>query len=366
MPEAPSEYGSTQKYGSKYLNCGPSTSDGAGTVVISTIHYSYYMWEFDGFDSGGNHSSTGFYTDTFEPYGQAGGFLSFSLNNQYHLSYLDSRTWQFTHYPPEPHDPVKVTADPRGGLRALFTDGMLKAYGPTGETLWSISPNLSGPVQAMGVDAQGHTLLVTHGPSDENGDGTEWVQALWVDAAGQPGTPFLAQVQAPVYAYELVPQAGQGLFLGIKNGATKTWTAFAPLETHSSPAPAWLSGDAERPLIRLPGGKGYLRWGTPIACQHEAEILSASGTSCGKTRFPAPPPHNSWQSTCGSMSVGPDGTIVETLPRDYYVADPEDSSSVYYFCPVRWWPALFKPLAPPPSSAPPACETAGGERSACR
>ncbi|WP_225413201.1 hypothetical protein [Stigmatella hybrida] len=187
---------------------------------------------------------------------------------------------------------------------------------------------------ALGVDAQGHTLVLTGS-----------AQGLWVDASGQPGTPFLARAPGPLNAWGsssvLVPQAEQGLFLGVPSGDTMTWTAYAPMDPQAHPAPAWLSNDAARPLVRLPSGKGYLRWGRPLACQHEAEILSASGQSCGKTRFPALPPDR-W-GPCGSMSLGPDGTAIETFPRDSRLEGDEGGYNEVYFCRARWWPALFNP-----------------------
>jgi len=245
----------TQRYGTKYLLCGPAASDGTGAVIGATAPLTDYVLDIWGWNPGGGGSNTGIRSDTFAPYGQPNGFLSFSMwVDDIYLSYLDSRTWQFTHYPPEPHSLMKVAEDPRGGLRALFIDGTLKAYGPTGETLWSTALALSESVAALGVDAQGHTLVLAASG-----------QGLWVDASGQPGPSFRALTHAPSSlwgsTYELVPQAAQGLFLGVPHGDTKTWTAYAPMQPHASPAPAWLSADAARPLIRLPSGKGYLRWG---------------------------------------------------------------------------------------------------------
>ncbi|RKH42580.1 hypothetical protein [Corallococcus sicarius] len=346
VPEAPPEGRLVEHEGYRYLNCGATASDGRGAVVVSWTHYSYNPIDIEAYGPGGDGWRQTFGSDTFEPYGQANGFLSFSLSNQYSLSYLDSRTWQLTHYPREPHDLMKSAAAPRGGLRAIFLDGTLKAYGPTGETLWSTPVPLSGPLRAMGVDARGHTLLVTVGYPE---DGSEQVpvHGLWVDASGQPGTPFLALAQAPVPSwdttYEFVAQAEQGLFLGITYNGARTWTAFAPLESQTHAPPAWLAINAEQPLLRLPNGKGYIRWSRPLACQHEAEFLSASGRSCGKTRFPAMPPDRIGR--CGSMSMGSDGTVIETFPRDQYYWDPEASNP--YYCRVRWWPALFKPWTQP-------------------
>jgi hypothetical protein len=336
LPEAPAEAASAYEYGTRYLNCGATAADGTGAVVASSTRYSYNPVTLQGWSHGDNGWVMplwmDFWTDIFEPYGQPRGFLSFSLSNSFYVSYLDSQTWQFTHHPREPHELVRVTEDPRGGMRALFSDGSLKAYGPTGETLWSTPLTLSATVQALGVDMQGHTLVLTS-PT----------QGLWVDASGQPGTPF--STMAPLYdwdsPYKIVPQATQGLFVGVPNGGTTTWTAFSPLDPQPRPAPAWLSGDPDRPLVRLPSGKGYLRWGRPAVCQHEAEILSASGKSCGKTRFPALPPDR--LGYCGSMSLGRDGTVIETLPRDSLIEEHEGQYSEIPFCRVRWWPALFKP-----------------------
>ncbi|MBZ4375623.1 hypothetical protein [Corallococcus sp. AS-1-6] len=349
MPEAPAQWREHSRSGDKYMQCGPSASDGVGSVVFShfSTDQSYamnlHMW-FWGEGSPASLESRGVFlpTDRFLAFGQPRGFLNF--NSAYHdsVTYLDSRTGEVTHHPLDQDGYfVSAAADPNGGARGLLDDGTLKAYGPTGELLWSASTPMRGYVRAMGVDARGNTLIIVAEGYDVGG--TTQAQGLWVDASGQPGNPFLALAQAPIgwFAfYELVPQATEGLFLGTSNRDTpKTWTAFAPLEPQGRPGPAWLQSDPAETvtLSRLESGKGYIRWRRTSACQNAAEFLTPSGKSCGTTRFP--PLYPEAPNFCGTLSRGPDGTVIETFP---VVSErPPESDVSIKTCAYRWWPALL-------------------------
>ncbi|MBN8470723.1 hypothetical protein JYJ95_29815 [Corallococcus exiguus] len=348
MPEAPGQWREYTKSGDDYLQCGPSVSDGMGSVVFSDYRtgqssaMNLRMW-FWGEGSPASLESRDVFlpTNRFLAFGQSRGFLNFDSASRDSVTYLDSQTGEITHHPLDQDGSfVKAASDPNGGARGLLIDGTLKAYGPTGELLWSASTPMTGHVRAMGVDARGHTLIIM---ADGYGTETAKAQGLWVDASGQPGTPFLALMQAPTgYAafYDFVPQVKEGLFLLATNSnGPRTWTAFAPLEPQGRQVPAWLANEplGMMRLWRLEGGRGYIRWHIRSPCQSELEFLTPSGKSCGTTRIPQNPKLPGY---CGMLSRGSDGTVIETFP--VFGETLPNSDFVYRVtCTFRWWPALF-------------------------
>ncbi|MET0401220.1 MAG: hypothetical protein ABW123_02405 [Cystobacter sp.] len=331
--------------GSKYMWCGAAASGGAGQMMFSTIDSAYRFFPT------GWTSASGFMPfpevwDQFEPYGQPGGFLAFSLRGDTEwLTFLNTKNGTVNHHPPETSGRVLTLEDPTGGLRVLFANGILKAYGPTGETRWSLPLSFNTPLKALAVDALGNTLVLA-APGEPSSSGTfPLAQGFWVDASGQVGTPFLAQAPESVNhgaSYELIARAEGGFFLGVADRSPKLWMTFEPLQTQPQPGPTWLKKHEQRPLSRLPNGKGYIRWGRTAACQNEAEFFSVSGRSCGKTRFPAIASiEHGNANICGDMRLGPDGTVLEKLPLETTYYDMENPVRSHN-CRVRWWPALFQ------------------------
>ncbi|RYZ43259.1 MAG: hypothetical protein EOO71_04245 [Myxococcaceae bacterium] len=183
----------------------------------------------------------------------------------------------------------------------------------------------------LGVDTRGQSLVLAIG---ELSEGEAPVEALWVDASGQPGTPFLALTRKdpyPYYYYPLLPLADGGLVLKYQD----TWlAAFDSLQASTAPLPEWLSD--ERDFELLPGGKGYIRWSRVHApdCQHEAELIAPSGRSCGTVRLPAMANGES----CGSPRLSGNGTVIEQLSSE----DPTGDSYSWSTCRIRWCPGLFQ------------------------
>jgi hypothetical protein len=320
--------------------CGASVPDGAGGAVmvrgVDSSYGSLALFTF-GKDHGGSGVSLN--ASNFTPSSQSGGVLGFTTpvgGGQPWLTYLDTASLQFIHHPPETAQVVLTAADPAGGLRAFLADGTLKAYSATGSALWSVPVGLSAPPSALGVDAQGHTLVLAAGTTRF---GASTAEGVWVDASGQPNPPFLALTSAPGSAasYALTPQAQQGLFLSIKEGGLKNWAAaFASLEPSSVPAPAWLVHAAQRNLFRLPSGKGYLR--VTQNCFPQGEILTASGLTCSTFNFPSIAGPG-----CGPLSLGKDGTVVESLPSiQHRYGSREEGYYTETVCRVRWWPRLLQ------------------------
>ncbi|WP_375757501.1 hypothetical protein [Corallococcus exercitus] len=316
--------------------CGVPVSDGAGRgVMVRLYDQSINVWVI-----GKDHStfmSLSFAASNFQPTSQSNGVLGFSTplgGGMPWLTYLDTTNGQFTHHPPETAPVVRTAVDPTGGLRALLADGTLKAYSATGEVRWSVPVSMSALTRALGVDAQGRTLLLAAGTTRF---GTSTVEGLWVDSSGQPGAPFLAMAPAPGpdAIYEFVPQAKQGLFLAIWEHGNKRWAAaFKSLRPASSTLPTWLARGAPDNLLRLPDGRGYLR--VAQGCSLGAQFITASGMACGTFAFPGS------STECGPLSLDADGTVVEALPSSenhYHTPDGTESERI---CRIRWWPGLIQ------------------------
>ncbi|MHA7630221.1 hypothetical protein [Corallococcus sp. M7] len=275
---------------------------------------------------------------------QPQGFLGHSyhpLESTVWMTFLDTVQGRVIQHPRRPEGYQASAVNPAGGMHEVLVDGTLNAYGATGELRWSVSlaSLLNGPVSALGVTTEGHALVLSAGALAE---GAVSVEGVWVDSSGQPGTPFLALTleQAPnlYYRYDLAPVLQGGLVMGVENNFGKTWVAaFDGLQSAASALPEWLDGEGGRGFELLPGGKGYLRWSQVDAgnagCQHEAQLIAASGESCGKVLLPAMDTGGS----CGFIRVGGDGTVVEDLP-----VEDVSGERPYSRCHVRWWPALFR------------------------
>jgi hypothetical protein len=322
------------------FKCGAAVPDGAGGVVMvrgvggnSYNSLSLFLGRDNGWVTGTSYSAF-----NFTPASQSGGVLGFSTpvgGGHPWLTYLDTTLMTLTHHPPEAAPVLMTSVDPAGGLRAFLADGTLKAYSATGESLWSVPVSLSAPLKALGVDAQGHTLVLAGGNTRF---GASTAEGVWVDSSGQPTPPFLALASAPGSAasYELTPQAEQGLFLSIQEGISQSWAAaFASLEPSSSPAPTWLAQGAQRTLFRLPSGRGYLRLSQD--CAPQGELITASGLTCSTFSFPSIAGPG-----CGSLRLGMDGTVVESLPPTQHRYGEMGDSYIELVCRARWWPALLQ------------------------
>ncbi|WP_375759341.1 hypothetical protein [Corallococcus exercitus] len=328
--------------------CQGAAADARGNIIVTTDNAissrmyftvlpspSSYGW--DGSIDGAYHMRLN---------GQPLGFLGHARDpftgGATWVTFLDVSQRRIIQHPRQPDGALLHSAvNPVGGMHEVLADGTLNAYGATGELRWSLSVAslLNGPVSALGVNTEGHALLLSAGAQAE---GAVSVEGVWVDSSGQPGTPFLALTleQAPNAGsrYDLAPLLQGGLVLGVENTFGKKWVAaFEGLQAASSPLPSWLDGGDGRRFELLPGGKGYLRWSQVTAenqgCQHEAQFIAASGESCGKVRLPAMDP----KEGCGVISLGGDGTVVNELTPQWFPVDKP-----YTLCRVRWWPALFR------------------------
>ncbi|WP_375757502.1 hypothetical protein [Corallococcus exercitus] len=334
-PEALGAWDSVMDPAQREFPCGATLSDGAGRGV-SLRYYppnvSVWVLGKDNYSGGVN-----FEASHFQPTSQVNGILGFSTPTGGGLpwmTYVDTSNDQLIHHPAEPAQVVMTAVDPTGGLRALLADGTLKAYSATGQVRWTVPVALSAPVKALGVDAQGHTLVLAAGNTRF---GPSTAEGLWVDSAGQPGAPFLALAPAPggTASYELMPQAKKGLFLAIRENGTQRWAAaFKPLRPAASVAPTWLALEAQHALLRLPGGKGYLR--VSPGCNRQGQFITASGQTCGTFSIPAT------YGACGPLSVATDGTLFEALPPQDNAYHYPDGYELETVCRARWWPALIQ------------------------
>ncbi|MBN8231326.1 hypothetical protein JYK02_27810 [Corallococcus macrosporus] len=330
--------------GDKYVSCSASAPDGVGGALV--LRGNGVTFEIA---TRSGSSLTWYNVNDFVATAQPGGMLGITDPIQdvpQWLLFVDGPTSYARQQPNEAAEIVLTSVDPAGGLRAVLADGTLKAYDVRGETRWILPVSLSAPLSAVGVDARGNTLVLAAGDTQF---GPSTVEGLWVDGDGQPGQSFLALAQAPSGSYELMPQAKEGLFLAVNHGA-RTWAAaFESLKPEAGPAPEWLARGAERPLLRLPGGKGYFRPSvTQVGysiCERQAELVSPTGSSCGTLPFPTTSDDASY--FCEHLMLGADGTVVEPLSSKYMGSpgnpgpdDPQPEWGLH--CKVRYWPRLLQ------------------------
>ncbi|MBZ4414100.1 hypothetical protein K8640_38340 [Myxococcus sp. XM-1-1-1] len=344
-PEALADWKYATQATSTYGSCDSSGVDGAGNIIMTATPENLMTMGFrvlrpDGSDLWNGSISN---VNTMQLLGQSRGFLGRS----YHpfedltwLTFLDNVNRQVTVHSGPSTGVLWSAENPMGGLHEVGEDKTVRAYSDVGQLRWSTSlaTVLSGAPHVVGVNTEGHALVLS---VTQTSSGAAEVQGVWVDSAGQPGTSFpaLTLPNPPQYTYyRLVPLLQGGLLLSAQNYLGKTWVAsFGSLQTSAGPVPGWLSNGDTSPFALLPGGRGYLRWGTvnedPSGCQFEARLTAPSGESCGTVRLPS----TGMGDSCFMVSVGRDGTVVESLPSIYV----SESHRPYSICRARWWPALF-------------------------
>jgi hypothetical protein len=247
-------------------------------------------------------------------------------------------------------DAVAFTAaDPRGGL-VLLTPTALTAYDDHMQMRFTVPLQLSGvqPGQ-LAVDVAGNTLIL-FGVNAFVYD----LQGVWVDAAGNPGTPFpvAQQLRVDENVFSLAPDIQGGLFLwhqGCPVGGsqcTSQWRRYAALSASPEPAPDWLSSRPAPKLRLIHDQSGYALTGVPLpACAFE--VLTSAGVSCGFADFSARLPgfaaplprlkaktggHPPCHST---LDIGRDGTVLSLT---------DEGCNSQGECPVSydWFPAYFR------------------------
>ncbi|CAM3179047.1 hypothetical protein COSO111634_04915 [Corallococcus soli] len=182
--------------------CSGTNVDGAGNVYLFTNKFnawplSFTVWLQGGGTWGAELADTGdFYATS-----QAQGLLGHSSNiyrseSEAWLTFVDAANRRLVVHPLEPSRVMAREADPTGGVRALLEDGTLKAYSATGQLLWhtSVSERLNGRGWRLGVNTQGHTLVLAVGPMDS---GAAPIEALWVEVRSGCGGAWQGIALAP-------------------------------------------------------------------------------------------------------------------------------------------------------------------------
>jgi hypothetical protein len=245
--------------------------------------------------------------------------------------------------------------DPLGGARewtALAdspypTFETLVALDPKGNVRWSRSIKNVSELQALGVDRQGNTLLL----SDEDGlapDGA--LVGVWVDRDGRPGPAFhaLARADAPDFgagpgrvAYRLVAAVDGGLLLQALSafGVNSAWIReFPSRERASKPVPAWLATRFDTNLHVIRGGKGYALLPLPTLaspCTQAVEVMTAEGQSCGSVSFNLDP----GLCSTGQINIGYDGTVIQQYVHAMEQCAPNGRDCT---CSWQFWPGYFR------------------------
>lgn len=234
-----------------------------------------------------------------------------------------------------------------------FTDGAVVAFSPFDpedrpigfdvQRFASDAAQRSGPVQvappevsfsAVGVDSHRDTLVLFDGASA--GLPLDHVAGRWLDACGNFLTEtFDTGLPLPWGSGKLAPLYDGSLALQVDG----QWIARFPHRSTATaePAPAWLAARPDTSLVWIRHGKGYAlvpNAGVPLAeCRQQIFLYSRAGSFCGAATFTV----DDQPCTSGSITVGPDGTVVQLSPRHVCL----DAGCFRYECSYTWWPHLL-------------------------
>jgi hypothetical protein len=319
--------------------CGYGTADGEGNVLVfsensNAMHQSLVtVLSPEGVQVGTYQGIR------FQPVGQRSGFIGLNVVSVAYpyVSVLSHTGAELLRTQSTLATDVESAENPTGGL-VVRVDDAVTSYDATGHMRWSASVPLKAFTStALGVDARGHTLLLSDG-AEHFGDKT--VEGRWIDAEGHVGEPFLA-LNRPMGWFELVPRVEGGLFLQAQvvdseNRSAWTWLAeFGSLEPASHPAPEWLARRPDTRLHWVHGGRGYavmpVSGSSSPECRRDIEVVTPSGDSCGTVRFTGA------DTACNTTDVwmGYDGTVIQSLPGTC-----DDIG--HCTCDWKWWPAYFR------------------------
>lgn len=327
------------------LHGWPGTSDGAGNVLLKLDgSMSSRLFQFHAADGKPLATVSSFEVDPLPLARGFQGAQAWTRSQPYTsrlLHFSSGGTQTETPYQP---GFFQQALDPTGGTMVLaVAAGELQAYDGAAQQRWRRAlplPVKNGEAKAlaMGVDRQGHTLVLFDGSLDFEA-GT--VGGLWVDAAGNVGPRFRALTEAPgPLSLSLHPAADAGLFLqayGLTADSASTWVGrLLPGVAQAQPVPAFLGAHPGMQPQVVRGGAAYalLPRGLLSSERCELELYDVAGNACGKLDF------SREGRGCASLSVGLDGTVfIQPLQteRDCNYETNGDCSWTW-----SWWPGLLK------------------------
>jgi hypothetical protein len=225
-----------------------------------------------------------------------------------------------------------VAEDPLGGIVVLVRSelAMLENYDQSLNLRWRVSLPARG-IGGFAVDRAGRTLLLFDA---DYMTAPQAVDALWIDHDGNRGPVFRAlgkQSYWPHLGIEVTQRVGSGLFF-----RTDRWFQIDSLATTVQPPPTWFASHQVEGLHMVHGGRGYAvlpPGGQSPDCGQAIEVISPSGTSCGRATFSA----GSAACQTGTISVGYDGTVIQQLPRK-----EGDCTGQGCTCSWQWWSGFFR------------------------
>ncbi|MCA1826742.1 MAG: hypothetical protein LC689_07350 [Myxococcales bacterium] len=225
--------------------------------------------------------------------------------------------------------------DPLGGVAVLVRGNgspVVENYDERGTLRWSTT--LSSQLTAIGafvVDRQGNTFVTADSATFDKS-----VVAQWIDHGGTAGAAFkLLGPQSEwthLEGFALV-RVGGGVFVH-----ADTWWQLDSMATTVAPPPAWFMDRnpnmmAGFQMVRNGRAYGIVSMASGPDCTATVEIVTPSGTSCGKATFSAGPGSCTW----ANASIGYDGTFVQRVPP------PADQcSGGVCSCTWHWWSGFFR------------------------
>ena len=242
--------------------------------------------------------------------------------------------------------------NPQGGLVLVRGDGQggpaptsVEAWAADGSLRWSrLLPDATAAERdVVGADRVGNVLVLWDGTA-RYGSG---LAGQWYTPDGAAGPVFDAgpggSSGTTVREGLLFERVGSGLFLWMRTfdslgGSSAAWTTeYPPLVAGFNAAPAWLQARPRTRLHMIHGGAGYAMLpveGPAASCSQSIEVVSPSGTSCGRAAFPIA----AGPCTTRSITVGYDGSVVQQLPTE------QESCTNARTCTCTWrhWSRFFR------------------------
>jgi len=310
-----------------------TSDDGTGTFALgytAGMDFTYPAYLFYKVEGGvavrtGDTALGGDESGTFT-YSQPSGFTVFTSSGQDGRSSIASYDHggsrqsvhevaipdpTFAHYPSS-----RVGIDPSGGTATLAHNWdsargwttTYQRYDKTGaaEGAAVVLDTSTTPAAAVGVTLSGNVLAIIGGPA-------AGFQARWLARDGTPITGWF-NFTGPNFAVVRFLLDGS-LAIGFNRGtqtatyATTTWLyRIEDGKTAVGPAPDFITSRLGDVFWPIRGGRGYLSVGSKNCGKESAEVVAASGKSCGCLSVPF---------AGADATVGRDGSLIVPEPPKY-------------------------------------------------
>jgi len=250
------------------------------------------------------------------------------------------RAWGFPFVATDPSNSGFVVA---GTFRDNYpsraqTEARWMAQGTLPSPLASAPLASTEPIMVAGMDRDGNMLVIF------NGHVAGQLEAQWFSPGAGPLTGLFAWmtgfVPGPDTWLEMTSALGGGILITRFDAGNlgrdvhaRHLCQIATGGTTCQALPQWMENRPDTRLRVVRGGRAWAAFttqGEGVDCSDTIEIVAPDGTSCGSTELRMAP------GTCDrlGLTIGPEGTVVQTLPRGVRMPDGDDVG-------WRWWPRML-------------------------